>query len=466
MKLRCFCFILVIAVLSLSPVINLFAGGQQEATEINLYEHPVVYDGWLRNWEGVEIVLSTHQGPNTDAMIAKSKEFEKLTGAKVTVLAESWTDLLSKHMSSFAAEDHAYDILTYAYFWAGHYIEGGVTENLDYWFARKDLADPDYGMNDWIPAILNAYGRYPGSSSPDPDALWAVPYKFDIYTAQYREDLFNDAGLEAPETWNDLLAAAKILKEKYPDIIPVVFPLAGDDCMVSTYLPIICSFGGDQPIPWYDENLYPIFQNEEGKKAIKFIKELLPYMPADVLNYDYDKVNQLMAQGKVAYALNWNAYLPVLVDPEKSSVVDTVKFDNTPGGIGGRPQGLGGWSMALSSQSKNKEASFQLLQFLSNKTNGVDIALKGGAVARASVSRENAVVEKYPFYPLLIKGAETAVARSIDRTWAEIQRIIGIGLNNILVGADVDKTMHDISRDVYETVEQAGYSPSKTGPRP
>lgn len=464
-KSRCF-FYLIVAIVLISTPSMLMAGGSKDADVFSLDDHPIVKDGWLRNWEGTEIVLSTHQGPTTDAMIAKSKEFEAITGAKVTVLAESWTDLLSKHMASFAADDKAYDIITYAYLWAGHYIEGRVIENLDNWFSREDLLDPEYGMDDMIPAVLDAYGRYTGASSPDPKALWAVPYKFDIYTAQYRQDIFDGAGVAPPKTWEDLLAAAKVIKEKYPDIIPVVFPLSGDDCVVSTFLPIITAMGGDQPMPWFDSNLFPKFQEAPGKKAIQYLLDLLPYMPVDVLNYDYDKVNQLMAQGKVAYALNWNAYLPVLLDPSKSVIVDTVKFANTPSGVGGSPQGLGGWSMGISSQSEKKEAAFQLLQFLSNKTNAVDLALKGAAVARTSIGTNAEIIKKFPFYPLLMKGAKNAVVRGSDRSWSEIQRIIGVGMAGILAGDDIDTAMLNTARKVYNAAEQAGYTPNKTGPRP
>ncbi len=449
----------------------LFGGGKQEEKEVA--DNPIVYQGWLRSWEGVELVLSTHQGPNTDAYKEMSREFEEITGAKVTVLDESWTDLLSKHLASYAAHDGAYDLVTFFYGWFGHYVEGELLEDLNGWFSRDDLTDPNYDMDDQIPAVLEAYGRYKAGFFEDPNALWAVPYKFDIYTSQYRSDLFEGAGIvdadgnaKPPATWEELIADAKILAEKYPDIIPVVIPLAVDDPMVSTYLPILCSYGGKQPIPWYDSNLYPQFQKDYGVEAINVLLELLPYMPADALNYDYDKVNTLMAQGKAAYALNWNAYLPVLLDPEKSKITEVVKFDNTPGGPAGRPQGLGGWSIGLSSDSKNKEAAFQLLTFLTGKEKAEELALKGGSLARFSVVNSQAVIDKYPYYPLLVEGAKQAVARGSDRSWAEIQRILGVELNKILLGSDPEKTLQDAARKVFDAAEQAGYNPGKTGSRP
>jgi len=61
-----------------------FAAGKQESKKAE--DRPIVYEGWLRNWEGVSLVLSTHQGPNTDAYKEMAKEFERITGAKVTIL--------------------------------------------------------------------------------------------------------------------------------------------------------------------------------------------------------------------------------------------------------------------------------------------------------------------------------------------------------------------------------------------
>ena len=448
-----------------------FAGGKQETTAAAA--HPIVYEGWLRSWEGVQLVLSTHQGPTTDAYKELCKEFERITGAKVTVLDESWTDLLSKHLTSFAAHDGAYDIVTFFYGWFGHYVEGGMIEDLNAWFAKKDLADPDYDLDDIIPAILESYGRYKVGFYKDPNALWAVPYKFDIYTSQFREDLFKQAGItdsagnaKPPATWEALIADAKIIANKFPDIIPVTIPLAVDDPMVSTFLPVLCSYGGKQPVPWYDSNLYPQFHNKEGLQAIDVLVKLLPYMPADALNYDFDKVNTLMAQGKVAYAINWNAYLPVLLDPQKSKIKDVVKFDNTPGGPAGRPQGLGGWSMGLSTDSRNRDAAFQLLNFVSGKGRALDLAMKGGSVARSSVVRSQSVISKYPYYPLLVQGAQQAVARGSDRSWAEIQRILGVELNKILLGADPAETLRAAARQVFDAAKQAGYSPDKSGNRP
>ena len=303
---------------------------------------------WLKRWDGTELTLSSHTGPTTDAYKKLAKEFEALTGAKVTVIDESWTDLLGKHLAASAAKTGAYDILTWPYIWTGQYVEGDMVENLNDWLAKKDLVDPNYDLADFVPAILEVYGRYKTGFFKDPDALWSVPYKFDIYLAQYRKDLFKEAGLvdekgeaKPPETWDELLAALKKIAEKHPEMKPVAFPLAVDDPMVSTFLPIFASYGGTFPTRGSMPTCIRSSRKKPGVKAAEALKALLPYMPKDVLSMDYDMINAYMAQGLGAYALNWNAYLPVLLDKSQSKIADEVAFDLAPGGPERTPAGPG-----------------------------------------------------------------------------------------------------------------------------
>jgi len=429
---------------------------------------------WLHNWEGVELTLSSHTGPTTDAYAVLCQEFEELTGAKVTVIDESWTDLLVKHLAAFVAGTGEYDILTFPYIWFGHYAEGMMVENLDEWFAREDLVDPNYGMDDFVPAILDAYGRYTTGFTPDPEALWSVPYKFDIYLAQYRTDLFEEAGIvdadgiaKEPETWDELHDSLQKLQEAFPDISPLSLPLAISDPMAATFVPILACYGGDAPSVIYDENVYPLFHGPAGVEAVTMLKDLLPFQPPDALSFDYDMVNAQMAQGMAAYAINWNAYLPVLLDPTASIIHEDVAFALTPGGPEGRFQGLGGWQMGISVNSRNKEAAFQLLQFLSGKTKGVELALEGGSVARYSVAQNPEVIEAFPFYPLLIEALSDVAMRGTDRSWTEVEMALAVGLNEILLGTvEPEEGLIETAREVFDISRAAGYNPEATGPRP
>lgn len=451
---------------------GVMATGQGEGTAGAKPSGKTVYGGWLRSWQGTKLVFSSHQGPTTDAAAFLVKKFEQLTGAQVTVLAEPWSDLLTKHTAAFAAHASDYDVITFPYIWFGNYVQGKMIDNLSDWFAKKDLVDPKYGMDDFIPAVLEAYGKYRIGAYAS-DALWSVPYKFDIYLAQYRKDLFKQAGIvdsngnaKPPATWDELIQDAKILAAKVPGTTPVVLPLQVDDPMAATMTEMLGAYGNPLPQVWYDKNVYPQFQGKAGVQAATALKQLIPYMPKDALSNDYDKVNEIMAQGQAAYALNWNAYLPVLVDPSKSKITDTVGFALAPGGPGGRPQSLGGWQTSIYALSKNKEAAFQLLQFISGEQQAVDYAMHGASVARYSVAKDPTVIKAFPFYPLLLEALKSVAMRGSDTTWVQVQNKVAVAFNQVLLGAPIEQTLNNTADQVYDLSKDAGYHPEQSGPRP
>ncbi len=74
---------------------------------------------------------------------------------------------------------------------------------------------------------------------------WGVPIFGLSYNFWYRKDLFKEAGLEAPKTWDEMLAAAKKLNAPSSQKWGTVFPASGTlyaDQVVASFL---FSNGGD-----------------------------------------------------------------------------------------------------------------------------------------------------------------------------------------------------------------------------
>jgi hypothetical protein len=58
-------------------------------------------------------------------------------------------------------------------------------------------------------------------------------------------------------------------------------------------------------------------------------------------------------------------------------------------------------------------------------------------------------------------------ARGMDRSWTELQRTIGVGLNAILLGKEpTDAGLTKIADQMYTQAQRAGYKPQKTAPKP
>jgi multiple sugar transport system substrate-binding protein len=414
-------------------------------------------------FKGVTLRISTQRGPSTDAWKPLLPAFEARHGAKVEIIEDVYTQIQAKQFAEAQARTGGFDLIDLQYFDLGKYIVGGVLADLGPFLSNARLMDPSYDIGDFIPVVLDAYGRYEVGGQK---GLFALPHKFDIYLAMYRPDLFDAAGVPRPGdgfTYDDLIRAAEKLHPRQGGNPAVTIPLKAPGPAFTTWSAIYRSHGGE----YFDANKYPLFNNEAAVTAVEKLRALRPYMPLDALSLDFDPALRIMAQGRATFAENWNSFLPAILDPKQSAVVDKVKFLPTPAGPKRRAQELGGWCVGLSPHSINKEAAFLLLQHLTSRETAVTYALNGGSSARASVASNPQVVEKIPYYPLMVEALRHAVPRPTDPTWGQTQAAIGTAVNAALQrGQDAKKELTQAARTVYQLVQRMGFHPEKTGPAP
>jgi len=409
-------------------------------------------------YKGVTLTLSSHRGSSTAAYQKLIPEFEQKFGAKVVFEIGPYGALRAKHFTEAAAHTGVFDVISFPHVELGAYVQGKVILDLNPYFQNPALADPEYDIKDFVPFVLDAYGLY-GSGR------YALPYKFDVFIAMFRKDLFMKYGLTSPGyfTYESLLKTAeKIAPELEQGVYPVVLPLKSPVASFTPWASLLISNGGT----FFDQNKYPLFHRKAGVDSLNYLKRLLPFMPSDVPSYDFDVANNAFAQGKAVYSINWHAYFPTVLNPNESVVSDLVGFTLSPKGISRQAQQLGGWAVGISPDSRHPEAAFQLIQFLTSKKNAVQFALNGGASARMSVAENAQVVAKIPYYPLLIQALELAFRKPNDPFWPATQDFIGIAVGNALVGKDAASELTMAARKAYAQVQKFGYSPQDTASSP
>lgn len=404
--------------------------------------------------KGVKLVGSFHTCPNTEAIKKMIPAFEAKYGAKVTIAEETYATMHERQMAEFIAHTGAYDLIEYPYQWLAEYASGGHVADLYELINNPEVYDPAFEMDDWIKAVLLIYGEWEGG-------LYAIPNKFDIYIGVYRKDLYKSAGINPPATWRQLKVASQKLTSA--DIHGLAIPLKVDDPMMCSFHPFLWSYGGD----YFDDNKYPIFNTESGVAAIQTLKSLLPFMPKGILNWGYDECQTAVQQGKIAYMLQWHAFLPGLQDPETSKVVGKIGYDLSPGTRLCRLQSLGGWAVGMAADSRHKEAAWKFIEFIQSKENALKFAMGGGSSARKSVLANPRVTEVQPWTPVLLKALENSHGRPRILNWMEVQHTIATGFNDVLLGEiDPEKGLNKIAAKVYEEMQRVGYHPEKTGPKP
>lgn len=129
----------------------------------------------------------------------------------------------------------------------------------------------------------------------------------------YRKDILEKAGVAAPKTYEDVLAAAKAIKDK--GIMP--YPLAISDKpgwdLGAEFVNMYLGYGGEFFAPG---SAKLAIANEKGLAALKMMKDLTQYMAPDFLTYDADEIKAVYMSGKAAMMDGWGSYAGAVIDPK------------------------------------------------------------------------------------------------------------------------------------------------------
>ena len=128
-----------------------------------------------------------------------------------------------------------------------------------------------------------------------------------------RGDILEEAGLEQPTTYEGILEAAKVIREKGI----MEYPLAAADQagwylaneFVNTYL----GMGGD----FFEAgSAEPAVNNETGLETLGIMKALTGYMEPEYMTFTSDEMKAMYLAGDVAIMNQWGSMVNGHVDPE------------------------------------------------------------------------------------------------------------------------------------------------------
>ena len=261
----------------------------------------------------------------------------------------------------------------------------------------------------------------------------AIPLNAVTWLLFYRKDVYEQAGLQVPQTMDDLVAnAARVHGE-------TIYGFAGRGMKtqsVAEFGPFLCAYGGE----WLDSQLRPAFNSPAGVKALRTYVQLMQNYanPGAAENHWYDEL-ALMQQGETAHIVDTAAWLGVLSNPEKSMVVDKVGFAHVPTVPGQEAKAnLWSWNMAISSLSKKKDPAWLFVQWVTGKDMQLFIQAKNFPTARQSAwnSAEFAAVSNQEWLDAVLASFAHATPMGHPEV-VEVQQIedvIGTAIVDAILG--------------------------------
>lgn len=131
-----------------------------------------------------------------------------------------------------------------------------------------------------------------------------IPYASGGPVLWYRTDLFEEAGLEPPATWDEWLAAAEQLTGD--GVYGVALP-GGEAQYGSTFLQILMWQAGTET---FNADLsVKLADNERAAEAVTFFANMLEYAPPGATSYNFGEVIDAFTSGRVATAPYWGRVL-------------------------------------------------------------------------------------------------------------------------------------------------------------
>jgi multiple sugar transport system substrate-binding protein len=372
-----------------------------------------------------KLVIAGRDGDYGNAMqVAVDAYMAKNPNVTFEVLKLSGDDVYQKTVIDLRTGTGTYDLVLIDDPKALQFQQAGWLEDLDAWFKKAGkTVDADF-----ISTTIDLC-RYPNGPK---GKLYALPFVGNVSLFAYRADLYTKYGLAAPKTWTDVLAAAKKISENEPGVSGVSFRGVKGNPLLTAFLPVFWSFGAD----FFDAAGNPTVNSPEAVKALKYFLELAKYAPKSLPMNNTAQVRDGLLAGTVGIAPEvWPAWLGKLDDPNESKVAGKVKVGKHPAEIKKSSPMIGIWHAAIPAASKNKQAAFDFLTFLTSKETQKLMVLKAGLPpSRVSIFSDKEILAKYPWYPAIQEALEDGVARPRTLFWAEIENTLGGLLQEAIIG--------------------------------
>ena len=191
--------------------------------------------------------------------------------------------------------------------------------------------------------------------------VMAVAFMANAQHLVYRSDILEKAGISAPKTYEEMLAGAKIIKDKGLMDYPLGGAYKAGWNLAQEFTNMYIGHGGEFFKPGSAE---VSINNAKGVATLEMLKALSVYMNPDFLTHDSNATSAEWKAGNVAMMNMWGSRMGPLMDPEQSTptvVKTTTLGDPMTVGGGSTPATTlwwDGWTVAKNISDAEAEATF------------------------------------------------------------------------------------------------------------
>ncbi|GGF44502.1 ABC transporter substrate-binding protein [Aliidongia dinghuensis] len=393
------------------------------------------------NWKkfaGSKIEVNLVKSPRGDTLQQYEKEFEELTGIKVSSEQVPEQQQRQKAVIELTSGKPSFDVVHLSYHVQKRQFEKAKwLADLSGFMKDSTLTDPSLVESDFAEAGLTFAKDAHGT-------MRSLPFSVDYWIIYWNKDLFAKKGLAYPKTFDEMVAAAEALTD--PKTNTYGFVARGQkNANTPVWTSFLLGYGSDSVGP--DGKL--LTDTPEAIEAAKLYQRLMTKAaPPGVAGFNWAECQSAFLQGKIGMWLDGIGFAPPLEDPDKSRVVGKVGYGVMPRGPKVQASGTFGDGIGVPEASQNKGAAYLYCQWAISKQMGARLLQAGAGVPfRNSVLNDPAIRQgvKMPgAWVDAIAGSApiSRLALPVIVPVTEFRDIMGVALTNMLSGADPAAELH------------------------
>ena len=324
----------------------------------------------------------------------------------------------------------------------GYWSEAGVVVPLD------GMISESYDLGDFL-KLARSIGTLRGK-------LYGISIMIEGRMLVYRKDLLAPTGMKVPTTVDEMTAVAQAMNVPAKNQYGFSQRVRSGGSIAYDWVGWLYSFGGRI----YDEKFKAQLATPEAEAALQAFMNINKFS-APSSNRSYGEIVNELQTGIAAMANDVTIITPLLEDPGASHFAGKFDYAVAPAGPKGPRPETSAHILGLSSLSKQRDAAWKFLEWMTSKPNNQPWIFAGGAAFRESMYKDPAIVSKYPQYTLFKQILDLGNPDYVPRIKpaAEITTRIGEDLSAALVGVkSVKEALASANENVAAILKRNGYT--------
>ncbi len=387
-----------------------------------------------------DLTVIMEEVPDTDVVEGMLGAFnEEYPDVTINIEALPYDQMRDRIVSSFLAPEPTYDLIIVDNPWMFDFAGGGFLEPLDGYieqtegFEHEDFSEP---LRDIAEVDGTTYG---------------VPFYNYGLALIYRADLYEEAGLEPPQTLDDFVAGARELTADGRAGVAMQ-PQKGYK-IFEEWGNYLFAAGGDIQ----DDEGNVVLDSPEARDALQTYIDLYETAaPANSLNWAFDESLRAVSTDKAAQMISYNWMLPTVNDPEgpAGDLAGEFQVAEVPGG----KAVLGAWYWSIPANSTQKDAAWAFISWIASPEHDKERVIAGGAPVRESVMNDQEVWDQgfgQDYYQTVLAILEDAEPLADGPNAEEMIQVVGEELNAAVAGQkSVDEAIATAAERAQEVLSQ------------